>query len=138
MTASAILLAAAISGCSVLHRPTSALGYVVRGSSHRAPTITELADKYGCTSQQIAANGARAHLVVPRPGSPMCGALGRYGNPISVGETDVADMRLVSMLHLVNDRYYDATYVYYEDTKVNRKLGHPVGRWIVERVTVTR
>ncbi|HKO14662.1 MAG TPA: hypothetical protein VJU87_00385 [Gemmatimonadaceae bacterium] len=133
-----IVVTVVISGCSLIHRQSNFLGFAVRGASHRAPTAADLADQYGCTSSQVTANAERQHLVIARSGTPMCAALGRYGDPISVGKTDVADMHLVSMLHRIGERYYNVTYVYYDDTRVNRRLGRPVGRWLVERVTVTR
>jgi hypothetical protein len=64
----------------------------------------------------------------------MCSVLGRYGDPISVS----------------NDRRYAARldapplFCYYNDvrvlrdTKVNRELKRPIGKWLVDRVTSTR
>jgi hypothetical protein len=98
-----------------------------------------LASQYGCTAEQVTANWQGARLALARPGTPICSVLGRYGDPISVSKSAVADMQLVSMLHRQpNGRYYNATFVYYADTKVNRRLNRPIGRWIVDRVSATR
>ena len=78
-------------------------------------------------------------MTLARRGTPICSVLGRYGDPITVSKNTVADMQLVSMLHRQpNGRYYSATFVYYEDTKVNRQLNRPVGKWLVDRVSATR
>ena len=113
--------------------------FSVKPAASRPPSTASLASQYGCTAQQVAANGQRAHLAIARPGTPICDVLGRYGEPVSVTRNDAADMQLVSMLHREpNGRYYNATFVYYADTKVNRQLNRPIGRWIVDRVTASR
>jgi hypothetical protein len=87
----------------------------------------------------VAANWQTARLAIARPGTPICSVLGRYGEPVSVTKNSAADMQLVSMLHRQPDgRFYNATFVYYADTKVNRQLKRPIGRWIVDRVTASR
>lgn len=98
-----------------------------------APKVSQLAERYGCNGGvQTAGNTTRAPAV--RPGTPMCQALDRFGNPVSVSTSSVAGMRMVSMLHRPNGRYVSVVYVYYEDTKQNRQLGRPIGRWIVQSV----
>ena len=137
--ATAAICTVALAGCSLLpgHRGNSR--YAVRGSSTRAPTVGELASRYGCTSAQLAENWQRARLAVARQGTPICSVLGRYGEPVSVTGSRAPDMELVSMLHRQpNGRYYTATFVYYTDSKVNRQLRRPVGKWVVERVTTSR
>ncbi|MFL5612744.1 MAG: hypothetical protein ACJ796_03700 [Gemmatimonadaceae bacterium] len=120
-------------------RHQSAPSYSVRPAASRAPSAATLASQYGCTAEQIAANWQTARLTLAQPGTPICRVLGRYGDPISVSKSNVADMQLVSMLHReANGRYYNATFVYYADTKANRKLNRPIGRWIVDRVTASR
>jgi hypothetical protein len=137
--ATAAVCAVVLAGCSMLPGHKSNSRYAVRGSSARAPTVNELAPKYGCTQAQIAENWQRARLAVPRPGTPLCDVLGRYGEPVSVSASQAPEMQLVSMLHRQpNGRYYSATFVYYSDSKVNRQLRRPVGKWVVERVTTTR
>jgi hypothetical protein len=87
----------------------------------------------------VAANWQNARLALARPGTPICSVLGRYGDPISVSKNTIADMHLVSMLHREpNGRYINATFVYYDDTKVNRQLKRPIGKWLVDRITATR
>lgn len=138
-TATAAACVVALAGCSLLPGHRGSSRYAVRGSSTRAPTVNELAPKYGCTAAQIADNWQRSRLAVARPGTPICSVLGRYGEPVSVTTNRAAEMQLVSMLHRQPDgRYYSATFVYYPDSKVNRQLRRPVGRWVVERVTTTR
>jgi hypothetical protein len=113
--------------------------FAVKPAASRAPSTATLASQYGCTAEQVAANWQSARLAIARPGTPICSVLGRYGEPVSVTKNAIADMRLVSMLHRQdNGRYYNATFVYYDDTKVNRQLKRPIGRWIVDRVTATR
>ena len=132
-------LALTLTSCSVLNRNKGTSQYEVRGSAARTPTVAELTSRFGCTTAQIAQNWQRNRLVIARAGTPLCNVLGRYGDPISVSTSSVADMQLVSMLHREpNGRYYNATFVYYSDTKVNRQLRRPVGQWIVDRVTATR
>lgn len=98
-----------------------------------APKISELAKRYGCSGGvQTAGNTSRVAAI--RPGTPMCQALDRFGNPVSVSSSSVAGMRMVSMLHRPNGRYVSVVYVYYEDTTQNRQLGRPIGRWIVQSV----
>lgn len=136
--AEAAICVVTIAGCSLLPG-RQGNRYVVRGSSTRVPTAGELAPKYGCSAAQIAANWQQARLALARQGTPMCSVLGRYGEPVSVTTNRATDMQLVSMLHRQpNGRYYNATFVYYADSKVNRQLGRPVGRWVVDRVTSTR
>jgi len=134
--ATACILGAA--ACSRFrHQPSPS--YSVRPAASRAPSASTLATQYGCTADQVAANWQTARLSIAQPGTPICRVLGRYGDPISVSKSNVADMQLVSMLHREsNGRYYNATFVYYADTKTNRKLNRPVGRWIVDRVTASR
>lgn len=128
-----------LAACSHFHRQDTGYGVTPAASSSRSPTAVEIASHYGCTAEQVAANWQTAKLALARPGTPMCSVLGRYGDPISVSKNTVADMQLVSMLHRQpNGRYYSATYVYYEDTKVNRQLNRPVGKWLVDRVSTTR
>jgi hypothetical protein len=125
-------------GCSRLRR-VDLPSFGIRPSASRTPSAASLASQYGCTAQQVAANWQTAHLSIARPGTPICSVIGRYGDPISVSRNATSGMQLVSMLHRQQDgRYYNATFVYYADTKVNRQLNRPVGRWIVERITVTR
>jgi hypothetical protein len=127
----------ATTGCSRFRHDLPSFG--VRPAASRAPSAASLASQYGCTAQQAAANWQSARLAVARPGTPICNVIGRYGDPVSVSKSSTEGMQLVSMLHRQSDgRYYNATFVYYADTKVNRQLNRPVGRWIVERVTVTR
>lgn len=136
LAAAAILLAG---GCSRFRHQSSPSSYSVRPAASRAASASTLASQYGCTSEQLAANWQTARLAIARPGAPICSVLGRYGDPISVSKSSVADMQLVSMLHRQpNGRYYNATFVYYADTKANRQLKRPIGRWIVDRVTATR
>jgi hypothetical protein len=127
-----------LGGCSRFHHSSSP-SYSVRPAASSAPSNASLASQYGCTVQQVSANWQTARLAIASPGTPICRVLGRYGDPISVSKSHVADMQLLSMLHRqANGRYYNATFVYYEDTKVNRQLKRPIGRWIVDRVTATR
>jgi hypothetical protein len=129
----------AITGCSLLPGRRGNSRFAVRGSSARAPSVGELAPKYGCSAAQIAENWERARLAIARPGTPICSVLGRYGEPVSVTTNRAADMELLSVLHRQpNGRYYNATFVYYADTRVNRQLRRPVGQWVVERVTASR
>lgn len=139
LTSIAAGVVCALTATACQHLPAGLARYVVRGSSARAPTNSQLASQYGCSSAQVQQNWKRAALAVARPGTPMCDVIGRYGEPVSVSASTSADMRLVSMIHRQADgRYYNATYVYYVDTKVNRRLRRPVAAWVVERVTVTR
>jgi len=127
-----------LAACSRLHRQNST-NYSVTPAGSSGPTAAKLANQYGCTAEQVSANWQSARLELARSGTPMCSVLGRYGDPISVNKNTIADMQLVSMLHRQpNGRYYNATYVYYTDTKVNRQLNRPVGKWLVDRVTATR
>jgi hypothetical protein len=126
-----------LAACSHFHHQDTSYGVRPAGSSTTA--VAELAGKYGCTAQQVSDNWLTARLELARPGTPMCSVLGRYGDPISVSKNKIADMELVSMLHRQpNGRYYNATFVYYVDTKVNRQLNRPVGKWLVDRVSATR
>ena len=119
------------------HQDTTYYGVTPAGSG--ASTAARLAGDYGCTAEQVAANWQSARLELARPGTPICSVLGRYGDPISVSKNNIANMQLVSMLHRQpNGRYYNATFVYYDDTKVNRQLNRPIGKWLVDRVSVTR
>lgn len=133
-TASVLGLAA----CSHLrHEDSTTYGVTPAGTG--ALAVARLAPQYGCTAEQVAANWQSSRLELARPGTPMCTVLGRYGDPISVSKNTIADMQLVSMLHRQpNGRYYNATFVYYVDTKVNRQLNRPVGRWLLDRVSTTR
>jgi hypothetical protein len=113
--------------------------FAVKPTASGPPSAATLAAQYGCTAEQLAANWQTARLAIARPGTPICSVLGRYGEPVSVTKNAIADMQLVSMLHRQpNGRYYNATFVYYDDTKVNRQLKRPIGRWIVDRVTASR
>lgn len=135
------IAAACIAGAAACSRfrHQSSPSYSVRTAGSRAPATATLAAQYGCTTDEVAANWQTARLTIAQPGTPICRVLGRYGNPISVSRSNVADMQLVSMLHReANGRYYNATFVYYADTKANRKLNRPIGRWIVDRVTASR
>jgi hypothetical protein len=128
-----------LTACARFHHSTGGPLYSVRPAASRAPKTADIASQYGCTPEQIAANWQTARLAIARPGTPICTVLGRYGDPVSVSKSAIADMHLVSMLHREpNGRYINATFVFYDDTKVNRKLKRPVGRWIVDRITVTR
>ena len=103
------------------------------------PTAIRIAHDYGCSAEQIESNWQTSKLEMAKAGTPMCSVLGRYGDPISVSKNNIADMQLVSMLHRQpNGRYYNATFVYYVDSKVNRELKRPVGKWLVDRVSATR
>lgn len=127
-----------VAACSHLHRQNST-AYSVTPAGSNGPTAAHLANDYGCTAQQVADNWSLARLELAKPGTPMCKVLGRYGDPISVSKNNTANMQLVSMLHRQpNGRYYNATFVYYDDNKVNRELNRPVGKWLVDRVTTTR
>lgn len=131
--------AVAISGGCSRFRHGILPSFALKPAASRPPSTASLASQYGCTTQQLAANAQRAHLAIARPGTPICDVLGRYGEPVSVTRNTAADMELVSMLHREpNGRYYNATFVYYADTKVNRQLKRPVGKWIVDRVTASR
>jgi hypothetical protein len=129
----------AIPACARFRHLGGSPSYSVRPAAGRAPSTADVASQYGCTAEQVAANWRSARLALARPGTPICSVLGRYGDPVSVSKNSIADMRLVSMLHREpNGRYINATFVYYDDTKVNRQLKRPIGRWIVDRVTATR
>ncbi|HEY7235325.1 MAG TPA: hypothetical protein VH539_14325 [Gemmatimonadaceae bacterium] len=124
--------------CSHFRRqqPTA---YDVTPAGTTMPTAIRIAHDYGCSAEQIESNWHTSKLEMAKPGTPMCSVLGRYGDPISVSKNTIADMQLVSMLHRQpNGRYYNATFVYYADTKVNRELKRPVGKWLVDRVSATR
>lgn len=126
-------------GCSRFRHAASPPSYAVKPAASRPPAASTLASQYGCTAEQVAANWQTARLVIARAGTPICSVLGRYGDPVSVTKNTAADMQLVSMLHRQpNGRFYNATFVYYADTKVNRQLKRPVGHWIVDRVTASR
>lgn len=128
-----------VGACSRFRHQSSPSSYSVRPAASRAAAASTLASQYGCTSEQVGANWQSARLAIAQPGTPICSVLGRYGDPISVSKSSIADMQLVSMLHREpNGRYYNATFVYYADTKANRQLKRPIGRWIVDRVTATR
>ena len=134
----ATLAIVSLAACSHLHRHDSTT-YSVTPAGSNAPTAARLASDYGCTAQQVAENWQRARLELARAGTPICSVLGRYGDPVSVSKNSIANMQLVSMLHRQpNGRYYNATFVYYEDNKINRELHRPVGKWLVDRVTSTR
>ena len=148
-----LLVALALSGCSLLRgiregagsssggRTTAQSGgevKEVKAVRTRVPRAEELARSYGCRADVVAANLRQVRVTPAKVGTPMCNVLGTYGDPISVSSTKVADMQLVSMLHHPDTRYVSVTYVYYVDTKVNRKLGRPVGNWLVQRVSVSR
>jgi len=127
-----------LAACSHFHHSNTTV-YDVTPAGSTGSTVARLAGDYGCTAQQVAANWQNARLELARSGTPMCSVLGRYGDPISVSKNNIANMQLVSMLHREpNGRYYNATFVYYEDNKVNRELNRPVGKWLVDRVTTTR
>jgi hypothetical protein len=128
----------ALAACSHLrHQNTTTYDVTPAGSS--TGSAARLASDYGCTAGQVASNWQSARLEMARPGTPICNVLGRYGDPISVSKNSIADMQLVSMLHRqANGRYYNATFVYYTDTKVNRQLNRPIGKWIVDRVSSTK
>jgi hypothetical protein len=129
----------AFTACARLRHSSGIPSYSVRPAASRAPRTTDLASQYGCTPEQVAANWQNARLALARPGTPICSVLGRYGDPISVSKNTIADMHLVSMLHREpNGRYINATFVYYDDTKVNRQLKRPIGKWLVDRITATR
>jgi hypothetical protein len=131
--------AVAISGGCSRFRHGVLPSFAVKPAASRPPSTASLASQYGCTAEQVAANWQTARLAIARPGTPICSVLGRYGEPVSVTKNAAADMELVSMLHREpNGRYYNATFVYYSDTKVNRQLKRPIGRWIVDRVTASR
>jgi hypothetical protein len=137
LTAGAVC-AAALAGCARL-RHLGGSRFDVRPAASQPPKAADLASQYGCSSDQVAANRQTTRLTLARPGTPICTVLGRYGDPISVSKSTIADMQLVSMLHRQpNGRYINATFVYYDDTKVNRQLNRPVGKWIVDRITATR
>jgi hypothetical protein len=128
-----------LTACARFHRTGSIPFFSVKPAASRAPRAADIAAQFGCTPEQVAANWQTARLALARPGMPICTVLGRYGDPVSVSKSAIADMHLVSMLHREpNGRYINATFVYYDDTKVNRELKRPVGRWIVDRVTATR
>lgn len=132
-------IALSISACARFRHLTGSPSYSVKPAASRAPTTADIATQYGCTAEQVTANWRSARLALARPGTPICSVLGRYGDPVSVTRNSIADMQLVSMLHReANGRYINATFVYYDDTKVNRQLKRPIGRWIVDRVTATR
>jgi len=125
-------------GCSRF-RHAGIPGFAVKPAASRPPSTATLASQYGCTAEQVAANWKTARLAIARPGTPICSVLGRYGEPVSVTRNAAADMQLVSMLYRQpSGQYFNATFVYYDDTKVNRQLKRPIGRWIVDRVTATR
>ena len=129
----------ALAACSHFHHEEPSYGVTPAAASSRSASAAGLASQYGCTAEQVAANWQTARLTLARRGTPICSVLGRYGDPITVSKNTVADMQLVSMLHRQpNGRYYSATFVYYEDTKVNRQLNRPVGKWLVDRVSATR
>jgi len=141
----AAILAVALAGCSFLtHRKTTtesagAISSAGSGARTSASSVGELGSRYGCTAAQVEDNWRRYPFSIARSGTPICNVLGRYGEPISVTVSNVANMQLVSMLHRQpSGRYYNATFVFYADTKVNRQLKRPVGKWLVERVTATR
>ena len=126
-------------GCSRFRHAPGMPSFGVKPAASRPPSTATLASQYGCTAEQLAANWQTMPLAIAPAGTPICSVLGRYGEPLSVSRSAAADMQLVSMLHRQpNGRYYNATFVYYADTKVNRKLKRPIGRWIVDRVTATR
>lgn len=128
-----------LGACARFRHTTGIPFFSVKPAASRAPRTADIASQYGCTPQQVAANWQNARLAIARPGTPICTVLGRYGDPVSVSKSAIADMHLVSMLHREpNGRYINATFVYYDDTKVNRQLRRPIGRWIVDRVTATR
>jgi hypothetical protein len=149
-TAATMLAVLALSGCSLLRGKRDAASASsgrrtvtesrgeVKAVSTKVPRAEELAKSYGCKSEVVAANLKRRSATPAKVGAPMCSVLGIYGDPISVSSTKVADMQLVSMLHRPDTRYVSVTYVYYADTKVNRKLGRPVGAWLVQRFSVSR
>ena len=131
--------AASLTACARFRHSSGSPSYSVRPAASRAPRTADIASQYGCTSQQVAANWQTARLAIARAGAPICSVLGRYGDPISVSKSTIADMHLVSMLHREpGGRYINATFVYYDDTKVNRQLKRPIGRWVVDRITTTR
>jgi len=128
----------ALAACSHF-RHQGATTYDVTPAGSTGSAAARIANQYGCTADQVAANWQSARLELARPGTPICSVIGRYGDPISVTKNTVADMQLVSMLHRQpNGRYYSATFVYYSDTKVNRQLNRPIAKWLVDRVTVTK
>jgi hypothetical protein len=128
-----------LTGCARFRHSAGSPSYSVRPAASRAPRAADIASQYGCTPEQVSTNWQTARLAIARPGTPICTVLGRYGDPISVSKSTIADMHLVSMLHREpNGRYINATFVFYDDTKVNRQLKRPVGRWVVDRVTATR
>lgn len=133
------LCAIPLTACARFHRAANIPFFSVKAAASRAPRAADIATQFGCTPEQVAANWQTARLALARPGTPICTVLGRYGNPVSVSRSAIADMHLVSMLHREpSGRYINATFVYYDDTKVNRQLRRPIGRWIVDRVTATR
>lgn len=125
--------------CARFRHSNGLPSYSVKPAASRAPRAADIATQFGCTPDQVAANWRNARLAIARPGAPICTVLGRYGDPVSVSKSQIADMHLVSMLHREQGgRYINATFVYYDDTKVNRQLKRPIGKWIVDRVSTTR
>jgi hypothetical protein len=129
--------AGVVTACS--HLPHLGGSRYDQPDASKPPKATDVASEYGCSPERVAANRNTSRLTLARAGTPICDVLGRYGDPISVSRSAIADMQLVSMLHREpNGRYINATFVYYDDTKVNRQLKRPVGKWIVDRITATR
>ncbi len=114
----------ALDACALFHR------------GEKAPTNQELASRYGCAAATVDENWQQHRMAAVSPGTPLCATIGRYGQPVSVHGQTVAGMQLLSLLHRPSDRYVDVTFVYYDDTKENRTLGRPVGKWIVQRYVV--
>ena len=120
----AVPLALALSACAMFRH------------NDRPPALDELAKQYGCSEEVVEANWTRHRLVPAAPGTPICATLGRYGQPVSVHMQRVAGMQLLSLLQRPSNRYINVTFVHYDDTRANRRIGRPIGRWVVQRYTV--
>ena len=116
-----IALAASLGACAVFHR-----------NKPDAPSVSQLANRYGCTDQSIEANRKSNWMVPVKLGTPACDALGRYGEPVGITTQHKAGMQLVSVLHSTEGKYVSLTLVSYDDTPANRKLKRPIGTWLVD------
>ena len=116
-----MILAGTLAGCSIFHRNEPAV-----------PSVSALAERYGCSDKSIEANRKNSWMMPVKVGTPACDALGRYGEPVGITAQHKGGMQLVSVLHSTEGRYVSLTLVSYDDTPANRKLKRPIGTWTVD------
>ena len=101
------------------------------------PLNRDVTDAFGCERAQIEQEWQNHRYQMVTAGQDACVLLGRFGLPDHMTRSSHEGAVTAMLTWDVRRSMNHAMIAKYSDTPMNRQLGRPIGRWVVENFSVT-